>query len=465
MIDFHPPPNGKEGFFIGLGNNLRRRRKELGLTQAELAEGIISIPYLSLIENEKAIPRPDVLELLAQRLQCSVNLLIGVTDLETRRRAEIWIDQVQLALSYDGIKKAEQIFFSLVELSRSIADTKILIQVELLEVQLLIYKLEFKESECRLSAIEERWPQLSDEPNLKIWYLRLQGNLYFFKDQYRKALARYREAERILPSVTDGIEKAYVYGNMGRTYLQLSNSSLGILYTEKAIEVLKQNDRWLETCPLLTVLGICHSRSRDYQEAIDCFERVLRMIERFSLSESLASNTYHELGVCHLALGDYDRSIQLLLKSLDVAKEGQLSQWEIGYSHQIICRNYIKKGDLDQARKHLELAMSLLQKRRHRLTDCYIYLGQIHYIEGEMQSFIECYEKAIQEYSHLGISEKAAQVAHTLGKYFNLEKDRDQALSYLLQAVEHYHTTTSTIDIEMELPTLDNQAENTATST
>lgn len=437
---------------ISLGSNLRRRRKERGMTQAELAEGIISVPYLSLIENEKAMPRPDVLKPLAQRLDCSVNGLLGVTDQETLRRAESWIDQVRLSLTYEGVGKAELIFRSLKELSYSIADPKILMQVDLMEIQLLIHRLELEDSQTRLTMFKERWPQLVEEHNLMAWYLRLQGNLYFYHDQYQKALACYREAERVLPSVTDEIEKAYIFGNIGRTYLQLSNSSMGILYTEKSIEIMQRKDRWLETCTMLNILGACHTRRGEHKDAIECFERVLRMADRFSISESLTSQTYNELGICYFSLGDYDRSIQFLLKSLNVVKEDQLSEWEIGYTHKIICQNYIKKEDFKRARQHLELALNHLQKRKQRLTDCYILLGQIHYSQGDTSAFVHCYEKAIREYTRLGISEKAAQAAHTLGKFMNDSGNRDQALSYLLEAVEHYQTLASSIDFQVNLP-------------
>jgi tetratricopeptide (TPR) repeat protein len=425
----------------------------LGMTQAELAEGIISVPYLSLIENEKAIPRSDILEPLAQRLQCTVNRLMGVTDEETRRQAELLIEQVQLRYTYDGIEKTEEAFRSLVELSQSIADSEILLKIDLLEIHLLLSKMDFKQSQIRLSALEQRWPQLSDDPNMKVWYLRLKGNLYFLKDQYQKALEYYREAERSFPAVTDEMEKAYIYGNLARSYLQLSNNTLGILYTEKCIEILRKNDHWLQIIPMLSVLGNCYTQNGEHEKAIDCYHRVLHIINQFFQAESMASNTYHDLGICYLKIGEYDRSIEWLEKSLAVAKEGQLSDWEVGYTHKFIAQNYIKKGDLNQARKHLDLAMSLLKNRKKGLADCYISLGNIHFIEGKTSAFIECYEKALDEYNRLEIPEKVAGVAHALGSFHYQTESQEQALSYLLKAVEHYRRISSNIDIDVELPT------------
>lgn len=423
------------------------------MTQAELAEGIISVPYLSLIENEKAVPRSDILEPLAQRLQCTVNRLMGVTDEETRRQAERLIEQVQLRYTYDGIEKTEEAFRSLVELSQSIADSEILLKIDLLEIHILLSKMDFKQSQVRLSALEQRWPQLSDNPNMKVWYLRLKGNLYFLKDQYQKALEYYREAEQSFPAVTDEMEKAYIYGNLARSYLQLSNNTLGILYTEKCIVILRKNDHWLQIIRMLNVLGNCHTQNGEHEKAIDCYHRVLHIINQLSQPESMASNTYHDLGVCYLKIGEYDRSIEWLEKSLAVAKEGQLSDWEVGYTHKCIAQNYIKKGDLNQARKHLDLAMSLLQNRKKGLADCYISLGHIHFIEGNQSAFIECYEKALDEYNRLEIPEKAAGVAHTLGSFHYQTESQEQALSYLLKAVEHYRRISSNIDIDVELPT------------
>ena len=64
-----PPPDPV------VGRRLRDRRVELGMSQERLAEGIVSVSYVSLIEAGRRTPEPDVLDRLAQRLDCSADYL------------------------------------------------------------------------------------------------------------------------------------------------------------------------------------------------------------------------------------------------------------------------------------------------------------------------------------------------------------------------------------------------------
>lgn len=59
---------------VKLGANIRSRRKELGLTQEQLAEKIgVGHQALSRIENGSMAPKMDRLPALAYALQCTVS--------------------------------------------------------------------------------------------------------------------------------------------------------------------------------------------------------------------------------------------------------------------------------------------------------------------------------------------------------------------------------------------------------
>lgn len=67
-----------------VGDRIKAARRQRGLSQAELAHPEVSDSYVSLIESGKRIPTPGVLELLADKLGCSVLYLRhGVTPEQT----------------------------------------------------------------------------------------------------------------------------------------------------------------------------------------------------------------------------------------------------------------------------------------------------------------------------------------------------------------------------------------------
>lgn len=60
-----------------IGNRIRQRRKELGLTQVQIYEATgISSGNLSLIENGKTLPSSSALVNLSNLLQCSIDYLL-----------------------------------------------------------------------------------------------------------------------------------------------------------------------------------------------------------------------------------------------------------------------------------------------------------------------------------------------------------------------------------------------------
>jgi len=436
---------------IGLGHNIRRRRKKLGLTQAELAEGIISVPYLSLIENEKAHPKPDILNPLAKRLRTSQKELLGVTDRHVLRKAENLIDKVRNALVYEDDQEAQSNLEELKQLADLIADPKVLIKTDLLEINCLIHFSEATYEE-KLKAFETKWEQLEDDANLMVWYLRIKGNILFMKDQLDQALFYYKEAEKVIPQVTDELEKAYIYGNLGKTYLLSSNPSLGILYTEKAIAIMMRKDRWMEMCSMLNILGACHTHKGDYKDAIACFERVLRIADQFNFSKMLLSRTFHELGVCYLKLKDYNQAIASLHRSLEVVQPEKLPDWEVGSVHRVLCQTYLATGKLNQAEEHITQAISLLKGRERMKTECLIFLGQIHYLRENYAEFSQCYQEAIDTFLQLGTPEKVAHAAHTLGTYYIHSGHREEGVHYLLLAVEYYHRLVPGYDFDVLFP-------------
>lgn len=78
--------------YITIGEIIRHYRKEKGLSQEELAEGICDRKYLSHIENNKHIPTLDIINQLSNRLGVnlydSYALMLRNHDIDTHKKIE-----------------------------------------------------------------------------------------------------------------------------------------------------------------------------------------------------------------------------------------------------------------------------------------------------------------------------------------------------------------------------------------
>jgi tetratricopeptide (TPR) repeat protein len=84
-----------------VGQRIRARRLELGLSQAEIAEGMLSPSYVSLVESGRRQPAASALAHIAERLRIDVEFLRDGVDASVRTRARLALGRAEKAL-YDG---------------------------------------------------------------------------------------------------------------------------------------------------------------------------------------------------------------------------------------------------------------------------------------------------------------------------------------------------------------------------
>lgn len=93
----------------GIGTRLRAERTARGLTQVQLAAGIMSTSQLSLLEQGKRRPSTETLVALAARLGMSVAQLCPSLTLVGRARSECRLDQARRSMRACNYATAERL--------------------------------------------------------------------------------------------------------------------------------------------------------------------------------------------------------------------------------------------------------------------------------------------------------------------------------------------------------------------
>jgi transcriptional regulator with XRE-family HTH domain len=89
-----------------VGQRIKTVRRQRGLSQAQLAHPELSDSYVSLIESGKRTPTPAVLELLADKLDCSLTYLINGVTAEQMKEIELVLSYAQLAMNNGEVSEA-----------------------------------------------------------------------------------------------------------------------------------------------------------------------------------------------------------------------------------------------------------------------------------------------------------------------------------------------------------------------
>ncbi|MEZ0075827.1 helix-turn-helix domain-containing protein [Planotetraspora sp. GP83] len=96
-----------------VGERIKLIRRQRGLSQAQLAHPELSDSYVSLIESGKRTPTPAVLELLAQKLDCSLTYLVNGVTAEQMEELELGLRFARLALENGDLAEARRLYAEL----------------------------------------------------------------------------------------------------------------------------------------------------------------------------------------------------------------------------------------------------------------------------------------------------------------------------------------------------------------
>ncbi|WP_432932084.1 helix-turn-helix domain-containing protein [Microbispora sp. CA-135349] len=91
-----------------VGQRIKAIRRQRGLSQAQLAHPELSDSYVSLIESGKRTPTPAVLELLAQKLDCSLTYLVNGVTAEQMEDLEVGLSFARMALENGEVAEARR---------------------------------------------------------------------------------------------------------------------------------------------------------------------------------------------------------------------------------------------------------------------------------------------------------------------------------------------------------------------
>jgi tetratricopeptide (TPR) repeat protein len=89
-----------------VGARIRALRRERGLSQAQVAEGMLSASYVSLVESGRRQPASSALGHIAERLGVDAGFLRDGIDAEVRRRARLALGRAEAALSRGEVDDA-----------------------------------------------------------------------------------------------------------------------------------------------------------------------------------------------------------------------------------------------------------------------------------------------------------------------------------------------------------------------
>ncbi|WP_433325828.1 helix-turn-helix domain-containing protein [Spirillospora sp. CA-294931] len=149
-----------------LGQRIRALRIRQGVSQAQLAFPELSDSYISLIESDKRIPAPSVIDLLAAKLNCSATYLVSGVKEDVVDELRMTLDYAEIALANGAAAEARARFAEVLASADAVALPDMMHQARWGHALALEAAGELEEAIAGLRALTD---QASAEADLEHW--------------------------------------------------------------------------------------------------------------------------------------------------------------------------------------------------------------------------------------------------------------------------------------------------------
>lgn len=360
------------GILIEIGSFIKLQRTKKGMTLGELADGIVSVSYLSKIENLKTQASPEIIQLLCNKLGINVD---KSKEPIIKEKCDQWFSMLF------EVNDKEDIIVTYKEL-QELMDTNISDYILLFEIHKIRYYLLIGETSQAYNKMEELNEMSDDFDNIhKFYWFKYRGNYYSVKEDYSNALEMYNQAETLFKFTNlEEHEIADVYYLLAVTHSKLRNTLESIDFANKALEVYMKQYNFVRCAQCHNILGISYRRIRMYEKAIKNYNLALHLGE-LNNNKAIIQLTNQNLGHLYSVKGDSEEAIKHYLEVLndsEVSPSSRLTTLASSVSE------YYQAGRYEEAKETIHVALELMNELKDEThTLCHYTIHIYHYLLNE----------------------------------------------------------------------------------
>ncbi|MFG6147171.1 helix-turn-helix domain-containing protein [Halobacillus sp. B23F22_1] len=369
------------------GKALRFHRVKQGLTQNQLADGIISAAYLSKIENDQTVPAIEVLELLYERLGIDFNESnFNHPSMEKLRE---WYEAIVFKQKDDAKRLRDE----LLKQKSTLENHQLYIFYELFRIRYLLLENEVEKA----YETWENLKQLKDtfDEEMEFYYHLITGLVKYYKGDFNDAFQELMEAKNYSTSIeVEKWEASDLYYLLSLSSSQANHISPSIYYVEHALELYQSYYDLSKSADCHIILGINFSRLRNYAKSMENYHLARKIALQINDYDKLKL-VYSNLGVLEARLGNHKASIKNYEKSFEytIDLDTPLNQYDLfNCIHGLITEHY-KLGDYKGCASWIEKGSAHLESypsKPHELHFTFYKMlindspGLMEFIEGEV---------------------------------------------------------------------------------
>jgi len=313
------------------------------MTQSELAQGIVSVSYLSKIENELVTPSKQVSTLLCETL--GVNLTV-LENTPIRKWCEIWFE----ALFYKKQNDMDTYFVKINNNQQLTSDDELLALIEIHKLRYYIIQNKIKEAEKQYNYLKELSGHFTDK-ELYYW-LKFSGYYFYAHSSFGLALNAFRQAKEYLNHAfyLSFKEKHSLYYMIALSASRSREIYTALTYGEEALEYYQKNYDLKEAAQCHILLGIVFLRIKEHEQSLNHFQQSKKIAIKTD-NNSILAISVQNIGNLNSILNKPEIAINYYLKSYQLQVNEKSTKKIVPIAS--LMKEYYNNKDIQQAKKWL----------------------------------------------------------------------------------------------------------------
>lgn len=420
-----------------LGERIRARRKELGLTQSQLGGSDLTKGFISLVEKGRAKPSLETLVLLARRLQKPVGYFLEEGTVLGRKAFQLTLASAWVALKRAEFTQAAERFSEALQVARQQRDESAEAEsyiglasalAGLRQFDVARENVERGRTLAEAARVPHHLARVSHVLGLIEYY---QRNLPAAREHFLEGYRRVQELGHPDVSLAGSLLL-----NLGNTYQEIGDYVEAARWYREALRILEPTEDMHRIGLAHVQLGIAHRESGNVEAAL---EHLTRAEHIFELLEDvrLLAQARTSIGIMLLERGEVDEAIAHLENSLRI-KERVGDDPGRARTLTELARAFIAKRAFPKAEQALAEAERLSKATQDVTEGARILMTRARLQRGmdHAQEAARHYRQAIAAFESLDMRSDLAHACNELGELLLEQKRPSEAAPYLARALQ-----------------------------
>ena len=346
-----------------IGPFIKLNRIEQGMTQEDLADGIVSMSYLSKIENQRTTASAEVMSLLCTRLGVELDNERNIT---INDKCKEWYKLLFEFNDHDKIVSAYNEIQELINQTHS--NSSALFEIYKVRYFIVLGKIDLAlEQINKLKEISSTF----DNSHQFYWY-KFRGNYNSMNGDFNQAMRMYKLAEeKIVNTDLDEEDKADLKYTIAVTHSKLRNTLEAIDYAEAALHTFMRKYNFIRCAECHIILGISYRRIRMYDKSIKN-HNLAKHLGELNNNKQIIQLANQNLGYVHSTKGNKEGAIY---NYNEVVKDPEVDLIARLAAATSLIKEYYMIDHFDKAREMIDKGFYLLaDKKDNDLYKLYYYI-------------------------------------------------------------------------------------------